>query len=91
MVYIGSSSCVSQRVFVCTGNHDFRSKSFQYRNQSIYIGSRSWIGASVFICPGTYIYDDVVVTANCTISGYLLENSIYSGNTASFVAQRYPS
>ncbi|MFM8983550.1 MAG: colanic acid biosynthesis acetyltransferase WcaF, partial [Spartobacteria bacterium] len=48
-VHIGSHACVSQRSFLCTGNHDFRDERFSFRSAPITLGEGSWIGASVFV------------------------------------------
>jgi putative colanic acid biosynthesis acetyltransferase WcaF len=37
-VSIGAHACISQRVFLCCGNHDFRDPSFTFRNAAITVG-----------------------------------------------------
>src|SRR5580698_7643499 len=34
-VYIGAHCCISQRAFLCTGNHDHRHPDMPYRNRPI--------------------------------------------------------
>ena len=43
-VTIGSNVCISQRAFLCTGNHDFRDTAFSYRNAPIFLSSGCWVG-----------------------------------------------
>ena len=48
-VTMGSHCTISQRAFLCTGNHDYRSSDMKYRNASISIGDGAWVGAQVFV------------------------------------------
>jgi putative colanic acid biosynthesis acetyltransferase WcaF len=66
-VSIGAHVCVSQRVFICAGNHDFRDLAMAYRNAPIDIKDGAWIAAQVFVGPGVVIGEDAVVTAACCI------------------------
>ncbi|WP_084188378.1 WcaF family extracellular polysaccharide biosynthesis acetyltransferase [Salinisphaera hydrothermalis] len=60
---IGKHCCVSQRAFLCCGNHDYRSPDMAYRNAPIVVEDGVWIGAQVFVGPGVTIGEDAVVTA----------------------------
>ena len=51
-VVIGRNACVSQNVFICTGNHDYRSREFHENSASVVISSGVWIGAACVVCPG---------------------------------------
>lgn len=51
-VTIGNNVCVSQRAFICSGSHDFRSETFDLVTEPITIGDSSWIAASAFVGPG---------------------------------------
>jgi putative colanic acid biosynthesis acetyltransferase WcaF len=88
-VSIGNNVCVSQRAFLCAGNHDFKDPSFSYRNGPIKIDDGVWIGASVFVAPNTTIGIDAVVTAGTVVTGNLNANGIYSGNPATYVKPRW--
>lgn len=88
-IEIGSHVCLSQRVFLCTGNHDFRDPAFSYRNAPIVIGSGAWIGAQSFIGPGTTIGSECVVTAGSVVSTNLPRKMICRGNPAIPVKPRW--
>ncbi len=55
MVTIGNDCCISQGVYIVTGNHDFKKQSFDYYGKKVEIESHSWIGAKSIICPGAKI------------------------------------
>lgn len=88
-VKIGNNACVSQRTFLCGGNHDFLDPTFKYRNGPITIEDGAWIGAGCFVGPNVIIGTDTVVTAGTVITSNLLPNSIYRGNPAVWVKARW--
>lgn len=88
-VTIGGNVCISQRAFLCTGNHDYRSTDFAFRNAPITIGAGVWIGAQSFIGPGLEIGDECVVTAGSVVTQSLSENKICSGNPCVEVKARW--
>ena len=55
--------CISQRAFLCTGNHNYKDPAFSYRNEPITIGDGAWIGACVFVGPGATVAPETVVKA----------------------------
>lgn len=88
-VVIGDDCCLSQRVFLCTGNHDFRDPTFAFRNAPIEIKRGSWIGAQSFVGPGVTVGAETVVTVGSVVTKSLPGNQICSGNPASPVAVRW--
>ncbi len=81
-VIICSHTCISQRVFLCTGNHNFRDPCFGYRNSPIYIGSGAWVGACSIVCPGVTIGQDAVVSVAAVVTSNISKNNIVAGNPA---------
>lgn len=81
-VRIGPHACISQRAFLCTGNHDFRDEAFSYRNAPITIGEGAWIGATAFIGPGVCVGGETVVAAGAVVTKDLAPGMIFSGNPA---------
>jgi len=88
-VTIGKNACISQRVFLCTGNHDFRAKDFAFRNAPIVIGDGAWVGAQCFVGPGVTVGDESVATAGSIVTTSLPENMICSGNPCKPVKTRW--
>lgn len=62
-VRLGSSVCVSQRAFLCTGSHDFRAEGFDLVVRPIEVGDGSWVGAQAFLPPGAVVPAGTMVKA----------------------------
>jgi putative colanic acid biosynthesis acetyltransferase WcaF len=88
-VRIGSNVSVSQRAFLCCGNHDFRIPSMPYRNAPITLEDGCWVGAACFVGPGVTIGLDSVVSAGSIVVSSLPSNGIYSGNPVKLKKQRW--
>lgn len=89
-VSIGSNVCISQRAFLCGGNHDFRDPSMPYRNGVIILEEGCWVGASCFVGPGVTIGTDTVVAAGSVVTSTLNPNGVYKGNPAMYIKNRWP-
>lgn len=55
MVSIGDDCCISQGVYFCTGNHDFKKETFDLIAEKIEVKNNSWIAAKAKIGPGVII------------------------------------
>jgi putative colanic acid biosynthesis acetyltransferase WcaF len=90
MITIGSNVCISQRAFLCGGNHDFREAAMPYRNRPITLKDGCWIGAGSFVGPDVTVGTDTVVTASSMVTRSLPDNGIYGGNPLTFIKSRWP-
>jgi putative colanic acid biosynthesis acetyltransferase WcaF len=88
-IAIGAHCCISQRAFLCTGNHDYRQVDMPYLNRSIYIGDGAWIGAQVFVAPGSAVGSETVVTAGSVVFGDLVAGMVCSGNPCRPIKPRW--
>ena len=88
-VTIGSHACVSQRAFLCAGNHDYSSPDFRYRNAPISVGEGAWIGAQSFVAPGVDVGRECVVCAGSVVTTNLPEAMVCSGNPCQPVKARW--
>jgi putative colanic acid biosynthesis acetyltransferase WcaF len=88
-VSIGAHACISQRAFLCTGNHDFRDPAMSYRNRPITVGDGAWVGAQCFVGPGVTIGVDAVATAGSVVVSDLPPATVCSGNPCAPRAQRW--
>ena len=87
-VEIHDDCCISQGVYLCTGNHNYKSKKFELFTKKIVIYSSVWVGAYSIVLPGSIIHNDVVITAGSVVNGSVTSNSIYAGNPAKFLKYR---
>jgi len=89
LIFIGNDVCVSQRAFLCGGNHDYRDPTMPYRNGPITLADGSWVGAGCFVGPDVTIGVDTVISAGSIVTKSLAGNGIYKGNPAEFVKARW--
>lgn len=88
-VKIGAHCCLSQRSFLCSGNHDYRHPDMRYRHAPITIEDGAWVGAGAFVGPGVEVGVDAVITAHSVASKSLQGGWVYSGHPCCAVRQRW--
>ena len=87
-VSIGNDVCVSQSVYICTGNHDRSDPAFGLIVQPVILRNGSWVGARAIVCPGVEFGEGAMATAGSVVTRSISSWEIHSGNPASFVKQR---
>lgn len=88
-VSIGAHCCLSQRSFLCSGNHDYRSPDMRYRNAPIVLEDGVWVGAGVFVGPAVTVGTDAVITAMSLANRSLDRGWVYAGQPCSPVRRRW--
>ena len=76
-VTIGNNVCISQGVYLLTGNHNYRKKSFDLIVKEIVVEDGVWIGARSVICPGVILAMNCVVTVGQVIVKNTVKDTIY--------------
>lgn len=89
-VTIGAHCCISQRAFLCAGNHDYRQPDMPYRNQPITVEDGAWVGAQVFVAPGITIGPEAVITAGSVVTKNQPERMVCGGNPCVALKPRWP-
>ena len=84
-VTLESNVCISQRAFLCTGSHDFRSPKFDLMTKPITVRSGSWVAAQCFIAPGVEIGEGSMVAAGSVVLENVPPKSLVRGNPAAAV------
>lgn len=88
-VVIGEHCCISQRAFLCTGNHDYRKPHMPFRNQPITIEDGAWIGAQAFVSPGVTIGAEAVIAAGSIVTRAQPSAMVCAGNPCAPVRKRW--
>ena len=81
-VMIASHVCISQRAFLCTGSHKFRSENFDLVTKPISIGEGCWIAANVFIAPGVTLEKGTLCSAGAVVLKSFGPDQVLVGNPA---------
>jgi putative colanic acid biosynthesis acetyltransferase WcaF len=67
-VVIGSNTCISQGVLLCSGSHDTSSPTFEFDNAPIVIGDSVWIAARATVLRGVRVGDGATVGATALVT-----------------------
>ena len=87
-ITIADNVCISQRALLCTGNHDYKSPTFDLIVKPIVIEEGAWIGADALVGPGVKVGSHAVLTAGSVATDDLQPFGIYRGNPAILFKQR---
>ncbi|MEO5911734.1 MAG: WcaF family extracellular polysaccharide biosynthesis acetyltransferase [Pelobium sp.] len=87
-VIIGKNCCVSQNAILMTGNHDYKSQSFDLITKPIILEDGAWIGANAFVVLGITVHSHAVLSAYSIATKNLDAYGIYQGNPAVKVRDR---
>lgn len=81
-IQIGSHVVISQRSYLCTGEHDFTSLSFEISAEPIIIENQVWLATDVFIAPGVRVGCGSVIGARSSVFKDISGGKICYGNPA---------
>ena len=87
-VRLGSNVCLSQGVYICTGNHDWTDPAFGLIIAPVQLGEASWAGAKSILTPGSVLEEGAVAAAGAVIIGKVPAFHVYAGNPATFIKLR---
>ena len=87
-ITIADNVCISQRAFLCTGNHDYKSATFDLIVKPIQVEAGAWIGACSLVGPGVTVGSHAILAAGSMASSDLKPYGIYRGNPAVFIKER---
>ncbi len=87
-VKIGSNVCLSQGAMILTGNHNYKSESFELLVKGVNIEEGVWIAAKSIVCPGVTCKSHSVLSIGAVATEDLTAYSVYQGNPAKMVRRR---
>jgi putative colanic acid biosynthesis acetyltransferase WcaF len=79
-VSMGSNSCVSQGVYLCTGSHDWSKSTFDLITKPIMIGEQVWVGAFCRVAPGVTVASGSVCAMGSVVTKSTGEWEVWAGN-----------
>ncbi len=88
MITIKNHSCLSQNVYLCTGNHDWSDPNFRLKDAPILIEEGCWIAARAVVGPGVTIGKGAVLGLGAVAGRSLDPMTIYAGNPAQAIKPR---
>ena len=88
LIEIGSQVVVSQRVFLCTGSHDFTKVNMPLIYKNISIEDDAWIAAEAFLGSGIIVGQGAVVGARSVVVNDVPPWTVVAGNPAHLIKRR---
>jgi putative colanic acid biosynthesis acetyltransferase WcaF len=88
-ITIESHVCISQGVYLCTGNHDWGHPHFQLITAGIHLEASCWIAARSIIGPGVTVGQGAILALGSVAGRSLQPMTIYAGNPAHPVKTRH--
>ncbi|MDZ7936097.1 MAG: WcaF family extracellular polysaccharide biosynthesis acetyltransferase [Emticicia sp.] len=87
-VEIRDNVCLSQGSMLLSGNHDFKTETFDLIIKDIILEEGVWIGAKSVVCGGVTCHSHAVLSVNSVATKSLIAYGIYQGNPAQLIRQR---
>ncbi|WP_284124062.1 LbetaH domain-containing protein [Parerythrobacter aestuarii] len=87
-VTLHEGAIVSQRVFLCGGDHDHRDMAHQLVTRPITLGRKAWVAAEAFVGPGVEVGERAVLGARACATRDIPADTVWTGNPAQQVAER---
>lgn len=87
-IAIADHVCISQAVYLCTGNHDWSDPEFQLKPGSIHLETGSWLAARSVVGPGVTVGEGAILGLGSVTGRSLLPMTIYTGNPAQAIKKR---
>jgi len=87
-ITIGNSVCISQGAVLLTGNHNYKSPSFDLITKGIILEDGVWIGACAIVNPGVVASSHAMLTTGSVANKNLEAYFIYQGNPAVKLRER---
>jgi putative colanic acid biosynthesis acetyltransferase WcaF len=87
-VALGSHVCLSQGALLLSGNHDYKSTTFNLMVGKIKLEDGVWIGARAVVCQGVICYSHAFLTTGSIATSDLEAYGIYQGNPAKKIKDR---
>jgi putative colanic acid biosynthesis acetyltransferase WcaF len=91
MVSIGAHVCLSQGAVLLTGSHDYKKTTFNLITKELILEDGVWIGAGAIVNLGITAASHSILTSGSVATKNMEPYSIYQGNPAVKIRERYIS
>jgi len=88
-VSIGKNCCLSQGAMILCGNHNYKASTFDLITKPVTLEDGAWMGARSLVCPGVRLKENALLTVGSIATKNLDSNSIYQGNPAVKISDRF--
>jgi putative colanic acid biosynthesis acetyltransferase WcaF len=90
-VRIDDYATLSQRIFLCTGSHDYTRPEFDMVRKPIWIQRGAWVAADVFVGPGVTIGADAVIGVRSVVLKDMPGGMVCVGHPCAPLKPRVPA
>lgn len=90
-IEVGAHAVVSQRSYLCAGDHDAQDPTFPIRGHRVVIGSQAWVATDCFIAPGVTIGEGAVIGARSSVFKDMPAGMLCAGSPAKVLRPRLGS
>ncbi len=87
-ITIADHVCISQQVYLCTGNHDWQDPAFALITAPITLKTGAWLAARSVVGPGVTVGTGAVLALGSVTGRSMPDWAIWSGNPAQLIKQR---
>ena len=87
-ITIGKRSIISQRVFLCTGTHDYTLKGHPLITAPIVVADHAWVAAEAFVHPGVTIGEGAVIGARSVVTQDMPSWTVCAGHPCKPLKER---
>lgn len=87
-ILIENNVCISQGAMLLTGNHNYKSTTFDLIIDKIILREGVWIGAKSIVCPGVVCNSHAILSVGSVANKELEAYTIYQGVPAVAVRKR---
>ena len=80
LVTLGANVCLSQAAYLCTGNHDWKSRSFRMFARPITLEDGCWVASRCTLGPGTTVGRNAIAAIGSVGWSNIPPGEIHGGN-----------
>ena len=87
-VTIGANCCISQEAYLCTGNHNWRLRTFDLLAAPIVVKDGAWLAARTVVGPGVVVGEGAILGLGGVATNDIAEWTICAGVPAVEIGRR---